>query len=572
MKKITVIGAGTSGLVSSLMLNTLSDIEVEIIHNPKKGIIGVGEGTTEHIDLFFTLAEIDPVEFLVETEGSIKAGVSFRDWNFEGDEYIHALLSHHHSNYNIQSLNLPDLYFPFSKINNKPLTDMHGFITEDSYINLTRYNGIVSLTDFYQQHFDSFKVYEYLVKLCAERNIKIIEDNIIDFRKNNNDEIITLKGEKTDYHVDFIVDCSGLDKTILKRAYPNDIKFIDLTDYLPCDSAMVTMTHGEYKEAYTIAKGMKSGWLWRIPTRVRHGNGYVFNSNISSKQEILEEFNQTLNTELEDARIINWDVGHLNKCFHKNVMSIGMACAFFEPIEASTIGVIITMCQSLRSLIKNYFRGFNISHDINEQYINVINNVYLFLKFHYNTKRNDTEFWRYTQNLKQLDWEEALYEKWKYRYPHLDDGMIFNRFGYNLYNEYSFILVGTYNNFFSDNIFKNLKEDHQLNIEEVDFPISYKKDPNHFVSLLKIKTLDQYYEYLEDYLKYKDERQEIRIPTSLYSDLKVEVVFGEKETYLYHVPGTSKINWNENIDFMGNYTNGHKNNPILMKYYDIKES
>ena len=341
---------------------------------------------------------------------------------------------------------------------------------------------------------------------------------------------------------------------------------IDLTDYLPCNSAMVTMTHGEHKEAYTIAKGMKSGWLWKAPTRVRHGNGYVFNSNISSKQEILEEFNQTLNTELEDARIINWDIGHLNKCFHKNVMSIGMACAFFEPIEASAIGMTITMCQSLRSLIKNYFRGFNISHDINDQYINVMNNVYLFLKFHYNTKRNDTEFWRYTQNLKQLDWEETLYEKWKYRYPHQDDGMVFNRFGYNLYNEYSFILLGTFNNFFSDDIFNNLKEDQQLTIKDFEFPLLEG------INQIKIKNLDQYYEYLEDYLKYKDDRQEIKIPMSPHSDLKVEVIFGDKEKYLYHVPGTSKMNWNENTNFMGNYTNGHKNNPIVLKYYSIKKS
>ena len=47
--KINILGAGTAGLVTALILKTkFSNYKINIIKSDDIGIVGVGEGSTEH--------------------------------------------------------------------------------------------------------------------------------------------------------------------------------------------------------------------------------------------------------------------------------------------------------------------------------------------------------------------------------------------------------------------------------------------------------------------------------------------------------------------------------------------
>ena len=49
IKKIVVVGGGTAGMVSALILKSrFPSMQIDIICSKKIGIIGVGEGSTEH--------------------------------------------------------------------------------------------------------------------------------------------------------------------------------------------------------------------------------------------------------------------------------------------------------------------------------------------------------------------------------------------------------------------------------------------------------------------------------------------------------------------------------------------
>ena len=49
INSLTVVGGGTSGLVSALMLKkSWPNLDVTVIESSNLGIIGVGEGSTEH--------------------------------------------------------------------------------------------------------------------------------------------------------------------------------------------------------------------------------------------------------------------------------------------------------------------------------------------------------------------------------------------------------------------------------------------------------------------------------------------------------------------------------------------
>ena len=64
-KNIVVVGAGTAGLTSALMLRAyFPTYKITVIGSSKIGIIGVGEGSTEHFHFFVNDCKIDICELL----------------------------------------------------------------------------------------------------------------------------------------------------------------------------------------------------------------------------------------------------------------------------------------------------------------------------------------------------------------------------------------------------------------------------------------------------------------------------------------------------------------------------
>ena len=81
MKTITILGAGTSGLVSALILKTrFPNFKINIIKSKDVGIIGVGEGSTEHWSYFMQFCNINYDQMIRETGATFKYGVLFKDW------------------------------------------------------------------------------------------------------------------------------------------------------------------------------------------------------------------------------------------------------------------------------------------------------------------------------------------------------------------------------------------------------------------------------------------------------------------------------------------------------------
>ena len=81
IKKLIVVGGGTAGLISAMILKTrLPLLEIEIIKSDQIGIIGVGEGTTEHFKEFMNVCNISEKELIQKTDATFKYGVMFQDW------------------------------------------------------------------------------------------------------------------------------------------------------------------------------------------------------------------------------------------------------------------------------------------------------------------------------------------------------------------------------------------------------------------------------------------------------------------------------------------------------------
>ena len=75
--KIIVVGAGTAGLVTALILKQKfnENIDLKIIKSDDIGIIGVGEGSTEQWIDFANWCKLDFNESIRECNSSLKGGI-----------------------------------------------------------------------------------------------------------------------------------------------------------------------------------------------------------------------------------------------------------------------------------------------------------------------------------------------------------------------------------------------------------------------------------------------------------------------------------------------------------------
>jgi tryptophan halogenase len=97
-KKYVILGGGSAGWMTALTVKKMFPYaSVTMIHSKSIGIIGVGEATTPHIVNFLNQHNIDPLDVARRTNGTIKHGISFENWNGDGKRYFHDFVEKIHS-------------------------------------------------------------------------------------------------------------------------------------------------------------------------------------------------------------------------------------------------------------------------------------------------------------------------------------------------------------------------------------------------------------------------------------------------------------------------------------------
>ena len=395
-KKIVIVGGGTAGLISALILKTKFNVDISIVKSDQIGIIGVGEGSTEHWNQFLLFCGIDYKELILETDATIKRGVYFTN-GWAKQNYYH----------NVGSFKLEKSFgqIHYGALNS--LTKGENPILTSDYFNLNNLIGVNQhKSPSNQYHFNTFKLNSFLLKKCNERDIKIINDTIIDIEIDDKG-IKKLKG-LIDYKADFYIDCTGFKRLLISKL---NAKWISYSNHLQMNEAIAFPT-GDTDEytPYTESRRLSSGWMWRIPTYGRWGNGYVFNSNLINADKAKQEIEHELGYKVEVAKHVKFDPGALDKCLVKNCLAVGLAANFVEPLEATSIGTTINQM----FLFNNYFMHLDSEYFINEfnNKINLImDNIKDFVLIHY-------------LNDKSIKFSISLKEKlkiWKKRPPIRED-------------------------------------------------------------------------------------------------------------------------------------------------------
>jgi tryptophan halogenase len=420
MKKITIVGGGTAGLIAAIVIKqSFPNFSLSLIESDSIGIIGVGEGSTEHWRQFVQHCNLDIRDLIRSTEGSLKKGIKFENWNGDGKSYFHSL---------------GELYFKYTDPLNKntflKTLIINGIKTEDilTDTNLVDINsGIFTVN---QYHFNTIKLNEYLHRICSERDITIIKDTIKDVVLTSTGDVDYLIGEgNEEYKAEFFIDSTGFRRIVASKV---GAKFVSYKKYLPMNHALAFPTSDVSDlKPYTLSRALSSGWNWRIPTQTRYGNGYVFCDEFMTSTQAHDEVQSVYSEEVKVAKDIKFEAGRADKFWINNCLSIGLSASFVEPLEASSIGNTILQAFSFCDMFLDWCNDRTVSDDYNKWQIKGFDNIVDFVQLHYFTKRNDSLFWKTLPDIMvKTDFNEQYLEYFKKNLPsqHYFNGK------YNMFN------------------------------------------------------------------------------------------------------------------------------------------
>ena len=89
IKSLIVVGGGTAGLISAIILKKRLNLDLTVIHSKNIGIVGVGEGSTEHFKDFMEFIGITQQEIIKECDATYKCGIMFEGWGEKN--YLHSV-------------------------------------------------------------------------------------------------------------------------------------------------------------------------------------------------------------------------------------------------------------------------------------------------------------------------------------------------------------------------------------------------------------------------------------------------------------------------------------------------
>jgi tryptophan halogenase len=251
-------------------------------------------------------------------------------------------------------------------------------------------------------HFDAGLYAKYLRGLSESRGVRRTEGRIVDTvlraADGHVEAIVMENGERIEG--DLFVDCSGMVGLLIEGALKTGYE--DWSHWLPCDRAIaVPCESAGPLTPYTRATAHDAGWQWRIPLQHRIGNGHVYCSKFMEQEQAESILMNNLDGKpIAQPRHIKFTTGKRKKAWNKNVVAVGLAGGFMEPLESTSIHLVQTTITRLLMMFphKGYDQiDIDTFNDINDREYAAIRD---FLILHYKVNaREGSAFWDYCRNM-----------------------------------------------------------------------------------------------------------------------------------------------------------------------------
>ena len=399
VKRVVVAGGGTAGWIAAFALvKELGPLlDITLVESDEIGTVGVGESTIPTCRTFHQYMGIDEREFMRATNSTFKLGISFEDWAALGDRYIHSFGTLGRGTW------MADFHHFWLEARRQGWAgEVGNYCFEHQAAAAEKFATSEKATINYAYHLDATSYGQYLRGLAEQRGVRRVEGKIKEVRQNaeSGDIEALLLDSGASVEGDLFIDCTGFRGLLIEQTLKAG--FDDWGEWLPTDSALPVQTESVGPpKPFTRAIAHRAGWRWQIPLQHRVGNGLVFASAFMSEDEARTLLSGGLEgTPLFEPRLIRFKAGRRRKSWVKNCIAIGLSSGFIEPLESTSIHLI--MIAVTRLLQAFPFGGATpAARDrFNEQADREIIGIRDFIILHYHANgRDDSDFWRHCRNM-----------------------------------------------------------------------------------------------------------------------------------------------------------------------------
>lgn len=399
LKKVVIAGGGTAGWLAGAALSQQLGrvLDITLIESDEIGTIGVGEATIPPIRTFHKLLQIDEQEFMRATAATFKLGISFENWARKGDRYIHSFGRNGKPAWMCEFHNfwLRSLEFGVQ-------SELGDYCFELQAAKADKFATSQQAEINFAYHFDAGQYAKYLRRFADGFGIKRVEGKIKDVRQHGEsgyiESLVLHSGQVIEG--DLFIDCTGFRGLLIEQTLKTGYE--DWSRWLPCDSAAAVQTElTAPAPPYTRSIAHDAGWRWCIPLQHRVGNGLVFSSQHLGDDAAKEELLRSIDGKaLMMPRVLKFQTGRRRQVWNKNCVALGLASGFIEPLESTSIHLMMVGVTRLMHL----FPYFGVTQALVDQYNDAarieMEKTRDFVVLHYHaTERDDAPFWRHCRTM-----------------------------------------------------------------------------------------------------------------------------------------------------------------------------
>jgi tryptophan halogenase len=343
IQNVLVLGAGSAGLIAAISIKRkIPRLGVRVVRSPDIGVIGVGESTTPALPKhLFEYLGISRKHFYATARPTWKMGIHF----------LWGPRSHFDYGFDPQlDAQLPGLERP------------NGFYCDDEFENAGPNAALMAqkkafprqkngtgpeIPPWHAFHLENPKLVACLEAVAREIGIEFIDARIDGAERGPAGIAAVVLEDDRKLEADLFIDASGFRSELLGRALKEP--FISYDKSLFCDRAVVGSWQRTDEQIlpYTTAETMDAGWCWQIEHENSINRGYVYSSRFLTEDQAHAEFMA------KNPKAKTWDhtvkfrSGRYERAWVENVVGIGNACGFVEPLESTSLMVICGNCQAL---------------------------------------------------------------------------------------------------------------------------------------------------------------------------------------------------------------------------------
>jgi tryptophan halogenase len=359
IRRITIVGAGTSGYLAAFWLaHRYPNKTITWIYPNENNPIGVGEALVPKSSNFLHDIGITHKDIIKFCNGTLKLGIVFDGFNTPGERFS----------------------FPFGI----GVGDKHNTASIDRIINTEKIpNNILDYPDI-ATHFRTTELAQYLdTKVPNFPNLKI--------------ERRSVTKEELEGTYDLLIDSTGFARQVSKV----ENNFKDFSNIIPNNRALtarIPYTNNEKQcKPYSLFKAMEYGWCWHIPLGDRLAFGYVHNNQYDVTDEFHNHLEEYMECSIDRSVIstVNFITGRNIKHLNGNIVSIGLASTFIEPLESTGIYLIVSSIEKIGKWIDQKITEEQYNTEVNNNFDAIVN----FIAAHYKYSQRDNNYWNHFKRL-----------------------------------------------------------------------------------------------------------------------------------------------------------------------------